>query len=77
MIKYTYTVEGKAADGQTWAVTGVVGVETRGEFHRVPEAALRDGFMKLTQGKAQYGSPGVGCKGPYSINKLVVEEAVG
>ena len=71
MIIYTYTVEGRAAGGQTWQTEG----ETAHEAGSFPEAvldAVNASFQQLTQGKAIYGQPGVGCAGPYTITQLTV-----
>jgi hypothetical protein len=38
-------------------------------------AVMSEIFQQLTEGKAVYGQPGVGCKGPYTIKKIVIEEA--
>jgi len=62
---YSYKVRGVAADGQTWAVDGEVETLTGGEL--MFERIMRSTFMKLTAGKAVFGKPGVGCRGPYSI----------
>jgi len=34
--------------------------------------ALRKSFDALTEGRAEYGHPGKGCHGPYSILTLVI-----
>jgi hypothetical protein len=72
MTVYTYEVSGTAAGGQTWKVTGEV--EGRpGDFPKVPDAALRNAFDSLTEGKAVFGQPGVGCNGPYVLTRLLIE----
>jgi hypothetical protein len=70
MITYAYTIEGTAANGQEWHVNGEVHIETEGAFPDALTAAQREAFLKLTQGKAVYGKPGLGCHGPYKITKL-------
>jgi len=70
---YNYSLEGTAADGQTWFASGVVTTELEGDFPNALEDAQRKAFHQLTQGKAVYGKPGVGCRGPYRITKLIVE----
>lgn len=36
--------------------------------------AMFDSFMKLTQGYAIFGRPGVGCKGPYDITQVLIKQ---
>jgi hypothetical protein len=71
--KYAYTLEGTAADGQTWCSSGEVYTENEGDFPLALQDAQRRAFQQLTQGKAVYGIPGIGCRGPYKITKLIVE----
>jgi len=73
MIKFAYEVSGCAADDQTWTVRGTT-TANRGDFALVPNVAMRETFAQLTNGKAIYGKPGIGCKGPYRINRLLIEE---
>jgi len=74
MPKFKYEVAGTAAaNSQTWSTSGTMVAEL-GDFARLPERCMRESFMQLTQGKATYGNPGIGCKGPYSITKLLIEE---
>jgi hypothetical protein len=73
-IRYQYHLEGGAAGEQTWSASGIIQIEKAGDFAEVPDRAIRETFLKLTTGKAVYGRPGVGCKGPYSIKRLVIEE---
>jgi hypothetical protein len=72
-IRYKYEVSGTAAGGQTWAASGEVAVEKEGAFWLVPDKAMREAFIQLTEGRAVYGQPGVGCKGPYTFLRLAVE----
>ena len=74
MPKYRYEMHGAAADQQTWAVSGLIEKRNDGEFLDVPLQAAKDAFNQLTSGKAIFGLPGVGCRGPYRITKLTVEE---
>ena len=69
MISYNYKMSGTAADHQTWSTEGTVEVEP-GDFPDTSMLALRDTFAKLTSGKAVFGHPGVGCRGPYKIEKF-------
>ena len=61
-----YIAEGIAASGQSWKTTGTVEVEWIDAF----DAAMRDSFRQLTGGKAVFGKPGVGCRGPYEIRRF-------
>ena len=70
----SYAVSGSAVDGQTWEAIGKVVTEKSGDFALVPDMAMRAAFLQLTQGKAIYGKPGIGCRGPYHITRLIVEE---
>jgi hypothetical protein len=67
---YTYTVSGTAADGQTWETVGTIACEFVDVWHH----AMRCSFEDLTKGEAVYGQPGVGCQGPYDIDKIVIEQ---
>jgi hypothetical protein len=71
-LKYAWEVAGTAADGQTWKVNSSDTVSP-GDFTLVPQLALRAAFYVLTQGKAVYGKPGVACKGPYRVTRMVIE----
>jgi len=63
-------VSGAAADGQTWTCINQVECE----FHFAFEALMQRTFTDLTMGKAVFGNPGVGCKGPYDIKKMEIEQ---
>lgn len=65
---WSYTVEGTNALRQTWAARGHVNAK----FPEVLEEACRHAFLAVTAGKAQFGRPGVGCQGPYTINRVEV-----
>jgi hypothetical protein len=73
MRNYSYTAAGTAHDNQTWIVNGSVTCE----FAQVFERVMRDAFGRLTQGKAAFGSPGRGCIGPYTVEKLSIEARPG
>jgi hypothetical protein len=73
MPRYRYEASGMAADGQTWTTTGVVEVPREGDFPQVPEMAMRASFLQLTRGQAVYGNPGMGCDGPYTFLRLLIE----
>lgn len=65
-MKAHFTVDGTAADGQTWFCRG----DVEGELPQILDAAMRQAFEQLTQGKAIFGHPGVGCRGPYKLRKF-------
>ena len=70
MIKtYRYTIQGTAAGGQTWETSGIVS----SEYDDVFTAANHAAFLQLTEGKAVFGKPGVGCHGPYDILTITIE----
>lgn len=75
MDKFSYRITGEASGGQTW--------ETEGEYELHSPSALPDMFMDilaesfqaLTHGRAVYGQPGRGCRGPYKVNTFVILRA--
>ena len=73
MPEYTYYVEGRDASGETWSASGrIATTENTGAFDAAVMEALRESFLKVTQGKAVYGHPGTTCRGPYQIVTLTV-----
>lgn len=68
MSLYRFTIEGTAGDGQSWTTSGPVS----GDFPKVLEDAMYASFEQLTKGKAVYGRPGVGCRGPYKIRTFTL-----
>ena len=76
-IAFKYQLEGKAADNQTWKATGAVRVANLGEFPSVSHKVMEDAFEQLTRGQAVYGKPGLGCRGPYRITRMLIELADG
>lgn len=73
MAMYDYRMAGTAAGGQTWETDGTFEVEP-GAFSTLMELAILNTFTKLTQGRAVFGHPGVGCRGPYRIKSLTITE---
>lgn len=61
-----YTINGTAAGDQTWDCHGTIDNADWND-HDLLGRAMQDSFIKLTQGKAVFGKPGVGCRGPYKI----------
>lgn len=64
-----YTVEGTAAGGQTYICEGQVNRDI-GEIPDCFVDVMRSSFNQLTSGKAVFGQPGVGCRGPYSVTRI-------
>lgn len=67
---YRFTIDGHGVEGATFQTNGT----TLCEFHDTFDVAMEETFHQLTHGKAVYGSPGVGCRGPYTIKRVVIEE---
>jgi hypothetical protein len=68
-MRYDYVITGTAADGQTWTTRGTVEAEPA-NFLDTPIMAMARCFEALTEGKAVYGQPGVGCRGPYQVTAM-------
>lgn len=66
---WSFHVKGTAAGGHPWECRGEIEADPTDLMHRI----LSHSFHALTNGKAIYGHPGVGCKGPYEIVTLHVE----
>jgi hypothetical protein len=58
MLKYAYRMNGTAAAGQTWETRGTIELPP-GTFPLSAELALRETLLKITNGEAVFGSPGV------------------
>jgi hypothetical protein len=71
--EWQWRIEGKTASGDPYTTSGEAELPSPGEFHTLLEAAMLGSFAQLTGGKAVFGSPGVGCKGPYKVTKIVIE----
>ena len=69
---YSFEISGSAGGGQTWKVIGSIECE----FERVFDLAMRDSFQQLTSGKAIFGVPGLGCRGPYEVDNVVIKRVV-
>lgn len=70
MKRYRFTATGCGSGGATFSATG----ELDAEFADVFNLAMFATFHQLTHGKAVYGSPGIGCQGPYDIRSVVIEQ---
>lgn len=71
-MRYRYKMTGTAADDQSWETSGAIDIAP-GDFPSLSEIALRESFMALTKGRAVFGKPGVGCRGPYRIKNLTLD----
>ncbi len=69
MTRYLYDIAGTGANNQTWRTTGTV---EHDDFQKALQRAQMVSFVQLTNGKAEYGQPGVGCNGPYTIVTFLV-----
>lgn len=67
---YRFTISGHGAEGATFEATNSLLCEFADTF----QEAMIDTFRQLTNGKAIYTSPGVGCRGPYTIKRVLIEE---
>jgi hypothetical protein len=65
---YLFTVDGVNANGQPWSAEGIVICE----FHDTFDWAMKQVFDQLTQGRARYGTPGIGCSGPYEVRRVTI-----
>ena len=74
IVTYAYAIDGTARDGQTWKTRGEVRVIGAGQFMEAVQKAMGNSFLQLTDGKATYGKPGVGCVGPYRVTNLTIAE---
>ena len=71
--KYHFEIQGSAGNGQTWKTSGIV-EDDANDMMGVFDDAMRASFNQLTDGKAVYGKPGVGCVGPYELRIVVIEK---
>jgi hypothetical protein len=70
---YRFEVAGTAADEQTWSYAGTLVCERQGDFPLLPGRAMVAAFRALTDGRAIFGKPGVGCNGPYTMTRMLIE----
>lgn len=66
---YKFEMKGTARNDQTWMTSGYLICE----FPAMFDAAMRASFEQLTEGKAVFGRPEVGCQGPYDITSVLIE----
>ena len=67
---YRFQIDGHGVEGATFQTNGT----TLCELHHAFDIAMEETFHQLTNGRAVYGSPGVGCRGPYAIKRVLIEE---
>lgn len=68
--KYHYRLDGLASGGQSWCVEGNI----ESEWNDVFDTVLSHSFHELTKGRAIFGKPGLGCRGPYNMTRLTLEQ---
>lgn len=73
-IAWSYDVRGIDGNGNAWSVLGSTEVAEDQGWMTVIENAIQDAFQQVTGGTAMYGCPGVGCRGPYKITHLSIEQ---
>jgi hypothetical protein len=71
---YDFVLEGTGRDSTGWKCEGTVGCES---INVLMDTIMKETFMALTSGKSVYGDPGKGCKGPYNILRVVIEQRPG
>jgi hypothetical protein len=64
MNKYMYEMVSADVDDNLVTTKGIIAAS--GYVDACSESQ-KDSFLKVTQGKAVFGSPGVGCNGPYTV----------
>jgi len=69
MVTYRWIISGYDGEGYSWKTKGEIEAS---DFQTALTNARRDSFLLLTQGKAEYGHPGLGCSGPYRITNLAL-----
>lgn len=72
MKVYHFEIEGAAADEQTWKTSGDI-TDTNNAIMDVFDTMMRMSFEQLTKGKAVFGKPGAGCRGPYDITRVTLQ----
>jgi hypothetical protein len=70
MKKWLFKLAGTGAGGQTWETRGTINCDAGQAFAE----AMRESFQQLTDGRAVFGLPGVGCNGPYDVVRIEIEQ---
>jgi hypothetical protein len=74
MPLYKFEVRGFDGNDNEWIVTGSE-YAAIGDFMSIPPIAMQKAFLDLTDGKATYMQPGLTCKGPFHVTKMLIELA--
>jgi hypothetical protein len=72
MTTFIWGMTGLDGGGNRWDTGGSLQVSETMTFADVATEAQRQSFLQLTNGKATYGNPGVGCKGPYKTTSMTI-----
>jgi hypothetical protein len=67
---YGFEMSGTGGNGQSWKTKGSIECEWNDLWQEMNLST----FAQLTEGRAIYGQPGVACKGPYDIDRIVIEK---
>lgn len=70
---WKFVFEGTDAAGNEWRTECDVTAE-RGDLEGAFINARHRSFRDLTGGNAIFGKPGVGCRGPYRISRVTMEQ---
>lgn len=68
MKTYSFKITGSDADGTPWQTSG----QLKCSYDQVFKRANMETFEQLTEGKAVFGQPGKGCRGPYEIERVEI-----
>ena len=71
-----FKIIGSAANGQTFECCGKID-NADWTDHDLLGKAMLDSYHQLTSGKAVFGKPGVGCRGPYKIQCIALQRMPG
>ena len=74
MRTYKFEVSGTCSGGETYLCQGELECPIGGVFQDMLLKCMAESFKQLTGGKAVFGKPGVGCRGPYNITRVLVEQ---
>lgn len=70
--QWRFRISGSGAEGATFEASGSLLCDFGESF----DQAMQETFRQLTNGRAVYGSPGVGCRGPYDIRNVTIEQVL-
>ena len=70
--KWRFKIEGKTGGGNSYSTEGEIEADIADpSIHRT---AMLASFLQLTNGRAVFGTPGAGCRGPYSVTRFLLEK---